>query len=87
MEIVKDSKKILKSLYNLLNDNSYSLVVEISINDFASKHSMTIKYLNLCLWYLADAGYIEHDRTFSENTKSKQITLTYKVIELIENTI
>lgn len=86
MQIVSDSKKVLSEIYNLLDDNSYALVIEVNIDSLAEKLKMSNKYLNLCIHYLVLGEYITGDIAFNhQKGATKKLTLTAKGIEKVEN--
>lgn len=86
MKIVSDSKKVLRALYNLLNENSYELTVEVHTNDMAANLNITRQHLNLCIHYLISSGYIEGSYLYDYNENSvMKYTLTAFAINKIEN--
>lgn len=88
MNIILDSKKVLSAIYNLLDDESYSLVVNINVDIMAQELNMSKKHLNLCIHYLNAGGYITGDIAYNPQENSyKEVILTAKGIEKIENVI
>lgn len=87
MNIIMDSKRILIGIYNLLNDNSYCLVVKISYKEFSDKYNMTRQHLNLCIHYLIESGYIKGDYCFNDSEDvTKEVTILPSAIMIVENT-
>lgn len=88
MNIVLDSRKVLNAIYNLLDDESYSLVVNINVDKMAQELNMSKKHLNLCIHYLSAGGYISGDIAYNPQEKSsKEVIFTAKGIEKIENAV
>lgn len=88
MKIITDAKRVLLGIYNLLNEDSYCLVVKIDCKEFAEEYNMTIEHLNLCIHYLIEAGYIKGDFCFNRNNDAtKEVTILPKTIQLEESTI
>ena len=89
MKITQESTRVLNNLYEkLINDeNAFAPCVTVYMADFARELNITDKQLNLCLWYLKDAGYInvnspEYNR---DERASKQVFLLPLAIKMIEN--
>lgn len=86
MQIVTDSRKVLKEIYNLLNNKSYTLVVNISMNNTAEKLNMSKEHLNLCIHYLIECGYLKGDFIFNRNENSfKEVFVLPPAINMIED--
>lgn len=86
MQIISDSKRVLREIYDLLNDNSYSLVINVPMDEISKKLNMSKKYLNLCIHYLILGEYVTGDFVFNhQEDSSKEIILTAKGIEKVEN--
>lgn len=87
MQIVADSKNVLREIYSLLDDNSYSLVVSVSMNDISKKLNISEKRLNLCIHYLIESGYLRGDFSYNRNENAtKEITILPSTINKIEHT-
>lgn len=85
MKIVLDSNKVLVSIYNLLNENSYALYIEFNMENLAKEVNMTKEHLNLCIHYLIDGGYIQGDYAYDKNTGiKKKVMITSMAIKEIE---
>ena len=86
MQIVADSKVVLQEIYNLLDDDSYSLVVHIPMDSIAEKLKMSKKHLNLCIHYLIECGYLKGDFCYnnSENS-SKEVFILPSTINKCEH--
>lgn len=85
MKIVLDSNKVLVSIYNLLNENSYTLYIEFNMENLAKEVNMTKEHLNLCIHYLIDGGYIQGDYAYDKNTDiKKKVMITSMAIKEIE---
>lgn len=85
MKIVLDSNKVLVSIYNLLNENSYTLYIEFNMENLAKEVNMTKEHLNLCINYLIDGGYIQGDYAYDKNTDiKKKVMITSMAIKEIE---
>lgn len=85
MKIVLDSNKVLVSIYNLLNENSYTLYIEFNMENLAKEVNMTKEHLNLCIHYLIDSGYIQGDYAYDKNTDiKKKVMITSMAIKEIE---
>lgn len=88
MNIVLDSRKVLQAIYDLIGNESYSLVVKIDIGKMAEELNMSRKHLNLCIHYLIVSGYITGDFAYNpQENSSKEVIFTAKGIEKIENAI
>lgn len=86
MSIITDSKNVLTGIYNLLNEDSYCLVVKITCKEFAEKYNMTREHLNLCIHYLIEAGYIKGDFAFNgDENATKEVTILPAAIRIEEN--
>ncbi len=86
MNIVLDSRKVLNAIYNLLEDDSYTLVIDIWMDKMSEELNMSKKHLNLCIHYLIVGGYITGDFTYNPQENScKKVIFTAKGIEKIEN--
>lgn len=85
MKIVIDSNKVLVSIYNLLNENSYTLYIEFNMENLAKEVNMTKEHLNLCIHYFIDGGYIQGDYAYDKNTDiKKKVMITSMAIKEIE---
>ena len=71
-------------IYNLLNEDSYCLVVNINCKEFAEKYNMTIEHLNLCIHYLIEAGYIKGDFCFNRDNMTKEVTILPRAVQVEE---
>lgn len=88
MNIVLDSRKVLQAIYDLIDNESYSLVVKIDVGKMAEKVNMSRQHLNLCIHYLITSGYITGDFAYNpQENSSKEVIFTAKGIEKIENVI
>lgn len=86
MQIVSDSNRVLQEVYNLLNEDSYTLVIKIPMNDTAKKLNMSMKHLNLCIHYLIECGYLKGDFCYSDNEKdNKEVFILPAAIDKIES--
>ena len=70
MQIVADSKIVLQKVYELLDNESYTLVVRIPMDEMAEKLNMSKKHLNLCIHYLIECGYLKGDFCYNNNENS-----------------
>lgn len=87
MTIIADSRRVLQGIYDLLDDNSYCLVVEIPYKEFTEKYEMTRQHLNLCIHYLIETGYIKGSYCFNNSENEiKEVTVLPPTIMLEENT-
>lgn len=88
MNIILDSRRTLHAIYNLIDNDSFSLVVNISTDKMAKELNMSKKHLNLCIHYLIVGGYITGDCAYNpQEDSSKEVIFTAKGIEKIENTV
>ena len=88
MNIVLDSRRVLRAIYELLDETSYTLAVNIYMEDFAEKINMSKEHLNLCIHYLIDSGYLNGNFAFCTNTDApKKLFLTPLAINKIENVV
>lgn len=86
MNIVLDSRKVLNAIYKLIDNTSYTLVVDIWMDKMAEELNMSKEHLNLCIHYLILSEYITGDFRFNNQKNStKEIILTAKGIEKVEN--
>ena len=86
MQIVSDSKKVLSEIYGLLDDNSYTLVIKVPMDEVAKKLNMSKEHLNLCIHYLILGEYVTGDFVFNpQENSTKEIIFTAKGIEKVEN--
>lgn len=86
MQIVSDSKKVLSEIYGLLDDNSYTLVIKVPMDEIAKKLNMSKEHLNLCIHYLILGEYVTGDFVFNpQENSTKEIIFTAKGIEKVEN--
>lgn len=86
MQIVSDSKRVLREIYDLLDDNSYTLVINVPMDETSKKLNMSKEYLNLCIHYLILGEYVTGDFIFvHQKNSSKEIIFTAKGIEKVEN--
>lgn len=86
MNIITDSKKVLTGIYNLMNEDSYCLVVKIPYKEFTEKYNMTREHLNLCIHYLIEAGYIKGDFIFNKDENvTKEVTILPSGIRIVED--
>lgn len=85
MKIVMDSQIVLEEIYKLLTDTSYTLFVEIPMDDMAKKLNMSKEYLNLCIHYLIECGFLKGDFAFDKNEKStKKVIILPQAIDKCE---
>lgn len=86
MNIILDSRKVLKAIYQLIDDNAHSLVVSIWMDKMAEELNMSKEHLNLCIHYLILGEYITGDFCFNnQENSSKEVIFTAKGIEKVEN--
>lgn len=86
MQIVADSGLVLQEIYNLLNEDSYTLVIKIPMNDTAKKLNMSMKHLNLCIHYLTECGYLKGDYCYHDSEKAiKEVFILPSAIDKIES--
>lgn len=86
MQIVTDSKKVLQEIYKLLNEDSHSLVVNVSIDSIAEKLNMSKQHLNLCIHYLIESNYLRGDFCFDNSKNSnKEIYVLPLAVNHCEN--
>lgn len=88
MKIVQESKRVLLNLHAefLKDESAHAPFIEINMKDFAESVKVTKENLNLYLWFLHDAGYIncptlEYNR--SDDAK-KKIFFLPKAIRMLE---
>lgn len=62
MQIVLDSRRVLEEIYGLLNNDSYTLMVNVHMDSTAKKLNMSKEHLNLCIHYLIECGYLKCDK-------------------------
>lgn len=87
MNIVLDSRNVLNAIYKLIDNNAYSLAVNIWMDKMAEELNMSKEHLNLCIHYLILGEYITGDFCFNNQKNStKEIVFTAKGIEKVENT-
>ena len=89
MQIVQTSKMTLENLYSTLmeDEKATTLVLNINMTTYAEKLGISKEQLNLCLWYLNEAGYVKcrHPEYNRDENASKEIILTPASINLVEN--
>ena len=85
MQIVADSKIVLKEIYNLLQEDSYTLVVHIHMESVATKLNISTKHLNLCIHYLIECGYLKGDFPYNNSKDAiKDVFVLPSAINKIE---
>ena len=86
MTIVEDSRRVLKAMYNLITEDSYSLVVEFKIADICNTVNMTNEHLSLCIHYLVLGGFLTGDISYNtQDGAKKKLTFTTLGINRVEN--
>ena len=90
MRIVQESKRVLVNLYGTLSKEEEKVCepcIIVEMDAYAKAINMTKENLNLYLWFLRDAGYIEvDDVTFDKSPDAtKKVTLMPNAIRLMEN--
>lgn len=80
MEIMVTSELLLKRFIDeLLSDNSSkTLTVNINLSKYVDELKVTENQINICLYYLQDAGYIRWN-AHNDNTE-QSISITAKGI-------
>lgn len=72
----------------MLNDKSYTLVVEVPMDSTAKKLNMSNEHLNLCIHYLIESGYLKGDFVFDTNKDSiKEVFILPPTINKCENAL
>lgn len=86
MQIVANSKVVLQEIYQLLDNDSYTLVVQIPMDTVADKLKISKEHLNLCVHYLIECGYLKGDFAFNRNNNStKEVTVLPSAIDKCEH--
>lgn len=85
MQIILDSRRVLEVIYELLNDESYTLKVQIPMKTMSESLNMSQEHLNLCIHLLIEAGYIKGDFVYnSDKLATKDVIITPLAISKIE---
>lgn len=88
MDIVLDSRRVLSAIYNLLTEDSYTLVVKVPLTEMASELGISKEKLNLCIHYLIVAGYVTGDYIYkTQPDATKELIFTALGINKAENMI
>lgn len=85
MKIMATSELLLKKFYEelLSYDSSKTLTVNINLSKYVDELEVTENQINICLYYLQDAGYIKWN-VHNSNTE-QSITITAKGIQHVES--